>query len=80
MVCLLLKGHVDHNGKMHALLKRTSFVKEDLFQVICFYIRGSNNQRLVTKKGRTFKYFDRIRNRIPHLGTNSREKGVHFIG
>ena len=27
-----------------------------------------------------FKYFDRIRNRIPNLGTNSREKGVHFIG
>ena len=48
MVCLLLKGLVDHNGKMDALLKRTSSVKEGLFQVICFYIRGSNNERLVS--------------------------------
>ena len=48
MVCLLLKGHVDHNGKMHALLKRTSFVKEGLFQVICFYILGSDNQKLAS--------------------------------
>ena len=31
-------------------------------------------------KGRTFKYFNRIRNRVPNLGTDSREKGIHFIG
>ena len=46
MVCLLLKGLVDHNGKMDALLKRTSSVKVDLFQVICFSIRSNNNERL----------------------------------
>ena len=28
----------------------------------------------------TFKYFNRIRNRVPNLGTDSREKGIHFIG
>ena len=26
------------------------------------------------------KYFNRIRNRVPNLGTDSREKGIHFIG
>ena len=46
MVCLLLKGLVDHNGKMDALLKRTSSVKVDLFQVICFSIRSNYNERL----------------------------------
>ena len=46
MVCPLLKGLVDHNGKMDALLKRTSSVKVDLFQVICFSIRSISNERL----------------------------------
>ena len=31
-------------------------------------------------KGQTFKSFNRIRNRVPNLGTDSREKGIHFIG
>ena len=31
-------------------------------------------------KGRAFKYFNRIRNRVPNLGIDSREKGIHFIG
>ena len=31
-------------------------------------------------KGRTFKYFNRIRTRVPNLGTDSRDKGIHFIG
>ena len=30
-------------------------------------------------KGRMLKYFNRIRNRVPNLGTDSREKGIHFI-
>ena len=38
----------------------------------------SNNSFIFTK-GRTFKYFNRIRNRVPNLGTDSREKDIHFI-
>ena len=51
MVCLLLKGLVDHNGKMDALLKRTSSVKVDLFQVICLSIRSNSNEGLGSAGG-----------------------------
>ena len=41
--------------------------------------RNVNDNPDLFTKGQTFN-FNRIRNRVPNLGTDSREKGIHFIG